>query len=186
MIKPTWGKWGSWEETQACLGNKIGNSFGADAVEKGSIRRWLEPKEFDCPIHTDNEAAKDAGYSGIVAPATMVMTYAIAPYWKPGDGHQKLEDEAKQINIPVIFDVPAPCTLSFATNMDIEFSEIDMHINDMITCTSFLEDITHKTMRIGEGAILKQRDIYTNQNGDIVAVASLDIFRFVPPEDSEE
>jgi len=185
MTKPAWGKWGSWEETQACLGKKVGVSVGADAVEKGSIRRWLEAKEFDCPIHTDQAAAWDAGYPGIVAPATMVMTYAIGAYWKPGDPHQQLGDEAKQINIPVIFDVPAPCTLSFATNMDVEFFE-PMQLNDQISCTSMLVDITHKTMRVGTGAFLKQKDTYTNQRGEIIAIAYLDIFRFVPPKESEQ
>mgnify|MGYP000017327880 CR=1 FL=1 len=180
MAKPAWGKWGSWEETQGFLGKEIGKSIGADPVEKGSIRRWLEPKEFACPIHTDKTAAKGAGYNDIVAPATMAVTYGIGPYWAPGDKQEQPGDEPKQINIPVIFDVPAPCTLSFATNIDIEFFE-PMLLSDEISCTSKLVAITHKELRVGKGAFLKQEDTYTNQRGEVVAVAALDIFRFVPP-----
>ena len=57
-----WGKQGSLEETESCLGKVIKVSEGADAVELGSVRRWLEPKEFECPIHTDEAAARAAGY----------------------------------------------------------------------------------------------------------------------------
>ncbi len=60
MSQPAWGKYGSWEETESYLGKVIRVSEGADAVEAGSIRRWLEPKEFDCAIHSDDDAARMA------------------------------------------------------------------------------------------------------------------------------
>lgn len=179
MDKPSWGKWGTWEETASFLGKEIGRTVGADPVEKGSIRRWLEPKEFGCPIHYDEDMAREAGYDGLVAPATMAVTYGIGPYWKPGDPYEQPGDEPTQISIPVIFDVPAPCTLSFATNIDIEFFE-PMYLGDEITSTSKLVNIEHKTLRVGKGAFLRQEDTYTNQKGEVVAVAHLDIFRFVP------
>jgi hypothetical protein len=185
MDKPSWGKWGTWEETESFLGKQVGQTVGADDVEKGSIRRWLEPKEFDCPLHYDEEAAKDAGYEGIVAPCTMVLTYGVGPYWKPGDPSSKLGDPPKQIQVPVIFDVPAPCSLSFASNIDIEFFA-SMYVGDTITCTSKLTDITHKELRVGKGAFLRQEDTYTNQKGEVVAVAELTIFRFVPPDKGEK
>ncbi|NIB38057.1 MaoC family dehydratase [Pseudomaricurvus alkylphenolicus] len=183
MSNSGWGKWGSWEETQALLGKIIGVSHGADAVEKGSIRRWLEAKEFDCPIHTDSSAAKDAGFPDIVAPATMAFTYGVGPYWKPGDPQQQLEDPAKQINIPAIFDVPAPCILSFATSVDVEFGA-PLLLGDQLTNTSKLVGVTHKTMSVGKGAFLRQQDTYTNQRGETVAIVHMDIFRFVPHEDA--
>jgi acyl dehydratase len=184
MDKPKWGKWGTWDETESFLGKQIGQTVGADNVEKGSIRRWLEPKEFDCPLHYDKEAAKKADYEGLVAPCTMVLTYGVGAYWKPGDPPSKAEDPPKGIQIPVIFDVPAPCTLSFASNIDIEFFA-SMYVGDTITCTSKLTDITHKELRVGKGAFLRQEDTYTNQRGEVVAVAALTIFRFVPPNEGE-
>ena len=51
-----WGKWGKWEETKTFVNKVVGVSIGADAVEKGAIRRWLESKQFDCPIYRDEEA----------------------------------------------------------------------------------------------------------------------------------
>ena len=181
MGKPKWGKWGTWEETESYLGKQVGQSVGADDVEKGSIRRWLEPKEFDCPIHYDEQAAKRAGYEGIVAPSTMVITYGVPPYWQSGDPPAKPGDGPKGIPAPVIFDLPAPCTLSFASDVEIEFFA-PMNIGDTITCTSKLTNITHKTLKVGKGAFLRQEDTYTNQSGAVVAVLQVTIFRFVPPE----
>lgn len=78
-----WGLWGTWEDTEACLNQIVGQWQGPDPVERGSIRRWLEPKEFACAIHTDADAAKAAGFDDVVAPASMVFTYGVAPYWSP-------------------------------------------------------------------------------------------------------
>jgi acyl dehydratase len=181
---PSWGKWGSWEETEAHLNCEIGRSVGPDPVELGSVRRWLEPKEFDCAIHTAADAAREAGYEDVVAPASMVFSYAIAPYWSPGDAPAKLDDEPRQIHIPVIFDVPAPCDKSFATSIEVEFFE-PLYPGDRVTCVSRLVDIKRKTLKVGAGAFLRQEDTYTKQCGAVVAVAYLDIFRFVAADGSD-
>ncbi|MGI9283863.1 MAG: FAS1-like dehydratase domain-containing protein, partial [Pseudomonadales bacterium] len=134
MAEPKWGKWGSWEETEACLNSVVGESRGPDPVERGSIRRWLEPKEFVSPIHTEKNTAIEAGYEDIVAPASMVFTYAIPAYWQPGDKSAAIDDEPTQIPIPVIFDVPAPCDKSFATSIEVEFFE-PLYPGDEVSCT---------------------------------------------------
>ena len=181
MSQPAWGKYGTWEEAESYLGKVIGEDVGVDAIELGSIRRWLEPKEFDCALHTSREAAQAAGYRDVVAPSTMVFSYGLPAYWSPGDAPAKMGDEPRQIPIPVIFDVPAPCTLSFASNIDMEFFE-PMIVGDIITRTSLLTSIEHKELRVGKGAFMTQEDTYTNQDGDTVAVVLLTIFRFNPPE----
>ena len=68
MSDPVWGKWGSWEDAESCVGKVVGVTTAPDAVELGAIRRWLEPKEFDCALHTDKSAAQSAGYRDIIAP----------------------------------------------------------------------------------------------------------------------
>lgn len=184
MSELAWGRYGTWEEAESYLGQIIGEDVGVDTVELGSIRRWLEPKEFDCALHTNAAAAKEAGYRDVVAPSTMVFSYGLPAYWSPGDDQAQMGDEPKQVSIPVIFDVPAPCTLSFASNIDMEFFE-PMVIGDTIKRTSRLISIEHKELRVGKGAFMTQEDSYTNQNGDKVAQVLLTIFRFVPPEQAE-
>ena len=74
MASEGWGKQGSWEETESFVGKTIAISKGVDAVELGSVRKWLEPKHFFPPIHSDTAAAKAAGYRDVVAPRTMAVT----------------------------------------------------------------------------------------------------------------
>ena len=181
MSKEGWGKWGTWEEAEAFLGKEIGRAEGADAVEAGSIRRWMESKEFDCPLHLDEQVARDSGYDGIPAPGNMIFTYGLPAYWQAGDEHERSGDEPRQIPIPVIFDVPAPCNLSFASNIDVEY-HAPMYVGDRITRVSKLVSINRKSLRVGDGAFMRQEDTYTNQRDEIVAVVNLDIFRFVAPE----
>lgn len=181
MTEPSWGKWGTWEEAESFVGEIVGRTKAAEAVELGAIRRWLEPKEFDCPLHYDKAAAQKAGYRDVIAPNTMVFTYGVGPYWSPGDPPSEPGYSPKQISIPVIFDVPAPCKLSFATSVEIEFFE-PLYVGDQITCTSRLVSMKRKELRVGKGAFFRQEDSYSNQNGDLVAVAHLDIFRFNTPE----
>ncbi|MDE0156877.1 MAG: MaoC family dehydratase N-terminal domain-containing protein [Gammaproteobacteria bacterium] len=185
MSKPAWGKWGTWEETESYLGKVIGVTEGAEAVEPGTIRRWMESKEFHCPIHFDDAAARAAGYKKVIAPDNMIFTYGLPAYWQSGDPHEQPGAEPRQIPIPVIFDVPAPCNLSFASNIDVEYLA-PMHLGDRITRTSRLAGISRKTLRVGDGAFLRQEDTYTNQHDEVVAIVTLDIFRFVAPDDKED
>ena len=90
-------------------------------------------------------------------------------------------DEPRQIPITVIFEVPAPCHLSFASNVDVEYHR-PMYVGDRISRTSRLVSINRKSLRVGDGAFMRQEDTYTNQRGETVAVVNLDIFRFVAPE----
>ena len=164
------------------MGKEIGFNIAPDEVEKGSIRRWLEPKEFDCPLHYDEEIAKSVGYRGIVAPWTMVITYGVAPYWKPGDPHTRLRDPPEQVPLPVLDVVPAPCTLSFASDIEIEFLA-PMYVGDRINCTSELTNITYKELKVGKGAFLRQKNTYRNGRSEIIAVLYITIFRFAPPDE---
>jgi hypothetical protein len=183
--QPKWGKWGTWEDTESFLNKEIGLTIGADEVEKGTIRHWLEAKEFDCPLHFDEETAKRVGYKGIVAPWTMVITYGAEPYWRPGNPHARLGDRPKQVPLPVLDVVPAPCTLSFASDIEMEFFA-PMYVGDRISCSSKLISITRKELRVGKGAFLTQENTYKNQRGEVVSVMRISIFRFAPPEKKED
>ena len=185
MASEGWGKQGSWQETESFLGKVIAISKGVDAVEMGSIRKWLEPKQFYPPIHGDPQAAAKVGYKDVVAPRTMAFTYGLPAYFGEDALLEQAGQTATQIPVPVIFDLPAPCIRSFATSVDIEFFA-DMYIGDRISCTHSLTDITYKTLKVGSGAFLTQEDSYTNQKDELVARAELVIFRFNSPEDEKE
>jgi len=177
-------KMGTWEEAEAMVGQELRTEVGVDKVEVGSIRRRLEAIEFDCPLHYDEETAKEVGFDGIIAPYTMAITYAAGPYWRPGDPPAKLED-MKIISMPILEDVPAPTTLSFATDFDVEFFT-PMYAGDEITSTTKFKELMYKELKVGKGAFFVQETTYKNQRGEIVAVSNITIFRFTPPERAEK
>ena len=41
-------------------------SWGADPIEQGAVRRYLEPLEFDCPLHYDREVARAIKIESVV------------------------------------------------------------------------------------------------------------------------
>ena len=82
----------------------------------------------------------DAGYRRCCgAEHDGVQLWSCRRTGRPETGHARIDDEPRQIPIPVIFDVPAPCTLSFASNIDMEFFE-PMLVGDTITRTSRLAE----------------------------------------------
>lgn len=57
----------------------------ADPIERSTVRRYLEPLEFDCPLHYDADVARAYGYADIVLPCTALQTFSLAPAWRPGE-----------------------------------------------------------------------------------------------------
>jgi N-terminal half of MaoC dehydratase len=43
-------------------------TWGADPIERSSVRRYLEPLEFDYAMHYDPEAARRHGFTDVIAP----------------------------------------------------------------------------------------------------------------------
>src|SRR5699024_11620225 len=61
---------GEWQPMIEAIGQDFsdgGEVAGADEVEKGAIRRFLEPLEFDCALHNDENTAKEYGYEDVIA-----------------------------------------------------------------------------------------------------------------------
>lgn len=81
-----------WQAVWQPVVDQVGKDFGAgeitwgaDEVEAGTIRRYLEPLEFDCPLHYDTAAAQANGYGGIIAPYTSITSFAFPAVWRPGE-----------------------------------------------------------------------------------------------------
>ena len=95
-----------WQPLAEAVGRDFGDGtvvFGADAVEPGTIRRYLEPLEIGCPIHYDADAARAAGHPGIVAPYTATMVYSVPPMWRPGEPtlYQSADRDAQPARSPI-------------------------------------------------------------------------------------
>lgn len=172
-------KMGTWEEAESWLGKELPIQVGPEKVEEGTIRRRLEAIEFGCPLHYDEKVAKKAGYKGIIAPCSMVFSYSMAPYWKPGDSLTKPGDPLKIPPVPILEHIPAAGTISFITDFDMEFFA-PLYLGDRVTAVSKLVGLVRKELKVGDGAFMTQETTYKNQKGEVVAVSHASIFRFSP------
>jgi hypothetical protein len=76
----------AWQPVIDAVGTEFGDDEieGADAVDRSAVRRYLEPLEFDCPLHYDDGVARAHGYPGTIAPLASYITFAVPALWKPG------------------------------------------------------------------------------------------------------
>jgi acyl dehydratase len=167
---------GTWEDAQSWVGRVLGKLEGADEVTLGDIRRRLEVLAWDCPLHYDEAIAQEHGYRTVVAPSTMLMTWAMPPYWSPGDPRPELKDPAYIPSYPFT-RIPAPGEFMFATSSETEYYE-PVYPGDRITATSVLADLTRKRLSVGDGAFFLIETTYTKQTGEVVGVERLTVFRY--------
>jgi acyl dehydratase len=170
---------GTWEDAQSWVGRELDRYEGADEVTVGGIRRRLEVLAWDCPLHYDEVAARQHGYRTIVAPVTMLMTWAMPAYWSPGDPRPQLDDPAYIPSYPFT-KIPAPGELMFATASETEYHE-PVYPGDRISAASVLVDITRKRLSVGDGAFFVIETTYTKQTGDVVGIERLTVFRYSAP-----
>ncbi len=64
------------EELRSFVGQPSGPPTGApDAVNLPMIRHWVEAMGDRNPVYVDDEAARAAGFPGIIAPPTMLQAW---------------------------------------------------------------------------------------------------------------
>jgi len=167
---------GTWEQAEALVGQELETIVGADEVTRADIRRKLEVFGFDSPLNTDDEVARAHGYREVPAPTSMLLTWCMPAYWKPGDPPLSPDD-------PLLFPpyavvrVPAPGGKAFATNFETEFHE-PVYAGDRITSTTVLVDITRKTTAVGEGAFFTVETTHRKQTAEVAGIDRLTIFRY--------
>jgi acyl dehydratase len=169
---------GTWEDAFALVGQEVLRLTGPDEVTVADIRRRLEVLAWDCPLHYDDATARAHGHPAVVAPATMLMTWVMPPYWKPGDPQPALGDP---VLVPPLAGciIPAPGTAIFATANSTEYRE-PVYPGDRITGVAVLTDVKRKRLSVGDGAFLPVETTYTKQTGEVVGVELMTFFRYTP------
>jgi len=176
-----------WEDVKSWLGKELvlgSGVAGIDQVERSTIRRQLEVLELDCPIHYDEEAAKKAGYPGIVAPYHMLDTFSRPANWEPGmmtlwpshDPNYTMRGRERQDSL----NVPLPSTHGFATDVEVEYLK-PLEVGDQVIMTSSkLISVVYRETSVGEGAFLTHEQRYENQRGELLAIARRGGYRYFP------
>lgn len=187
-----------WQEVVDAVGQDFLDgaiSWGGDPVERGAVRRYLEPLELDCALHTDPEVARAAGHADVTMPATGVIAWTIPAAWQPG---QVLFDSAHRDAQPVHSainnaDMPlGPRTTGFfGTDIELDFDRdvvagerIGRRGKRLVACTP-------KETGVGRGAFLTwESDIVVEPTGDVqpevVGRIRIGTYAYVPHRKTDE
>ncbi len=178
-----------WDEAIAAIGRDFSGGqrhVAADDVERGAIRRYCEPLEFDCPLHHDEAAALAAGYRGIVAPVSGISSrWSRGALWGPGmptrypsadrDADMIRTAEARMTRLPV-----PRMPRTFATNVEIEYGD-PVCVGDRLTSSGLrLVSVVPKETRVGRGAFVTTEGAIRNQRGELVATVRHGGFQYRP------
>jgi hypothetical protein len=181
----------AWQPLMDAVGTDFGGDvelWGADDVEKGIIRRFLEPLEFDCPLHYDKATAQQYGYRDILAPYSSILSSAIPPLWKPGSTiWTSAERNAQPAFSPVAsssndaMQKLMPRTPGFfATDIEIDYLQpvvvgdrVRMRGRKLLSCVP-------KETSVGRGAFIVWESEILNQRGEPVARMRTGMYQYVP------
>jgi hypothetical protein len=177
-----------WQPAIDAVGTDFGDGstrWGADPVEAGAIRRYVEVLEFDCALHLDAAAARGYGFGNIIAPYTSALTWSIPPMWQPGDAPLFVDDDrdAQPARTPIDnsdFTLGPRTTGFFATDMEFEFvrplvvgERIGKRGRRLLSCVP-------KQTAVGRGAFLVWESELVDTRGDVVVRMRTGTYAYVP------
>ncbi|GAB2046007.1 hypothetical protein AGATL06_25060 [Agathobaculum sp. TL06] len=173
----------TWETAAEWIGKELPPNRSVDEMNKTWIRWWLEVIEFDCPLHYDEEVARQYGHKGIIAPVAMTISAALPPYWDYGDAHTTMQDPPKLAPFEGA-RIPSPGKRNFATDYEFEFYE-DLEPGDTVYSVAKLTEIKPKKLRVGDGAFLTMEKTYRSTEQKLLAIGRNTIFKFDVAEEAE-
>ncbi|WP_433186447.1 FAS1-like dehydratase domain-containing protein [Actinoallomurus sp. CA-150999] len=177
----------AWWPVEEAVGTDFSDGrtvYGADVVERGAIRRFLEPLELDCALHTDPEAAREHGFADVTMPYTGVVGWAIPPMWRPGETlFDSADRNAQPVHSPINNqDMPiGPRTTGFfATDIEFDFlrpvvagERIGRRGRRLVRCVP-------KETSVGRGAFLTWESEIVTETGEVVARQRTGTYAYEP------
>jgi hypothetical protein len=176
-----------WAPVIAQIGTDLSDGkvrYGADAVEPGAIRRYLEPLEFDCPLHYSAEVAREYGFADVTAPYTAASTFTAAAVWRPGEAvftSDARNAQPARVSVKPAFPPGAPpVTGYFATDIETEYlravvagERLGRRGNRLVACTP-------KETKVGRGAFVTFESEIVDQKGLVVSRMRASLFLYNP------
>jgi hypothetical protein len=171
----------AWQPVVDAVGEDFGGGeaiVGADAVDASALRRFLEPLEFDCPLHHDDGVAPISSYFTLVAP----------PIWQPGGDSAFTSDErdAQPDGAGVrrfLTGLEPPHTGYFAADFELE-PLLPVVVGDRLMHSGRkLVGCELKETSVGRGAFMTWEWEAQNQRGDVVARFRNTMYLYNGPED---
>lgn len=166
----------AWRPVIDRIGTDVGDGtvrWGVDPIEAGAIRRYLEPLEFDCALHTDPEVARAHGHRAVTAPYTSVTTFALQAVWSPGERQFVSEERNAQparLSVrPRLPEGAPPVTGFFVTEWEAEYLRPVLAGERLGRRGQRLVACTPKQLRVGRGAFLTFESEVLAEPDEVVA-----------------
>ena len=157
---------------------------GSHPVNEPMIEHWVEAMGDYNPVYVDDDAARDAGFPGVIAPPTMLQAWIMRGLRASLDadaGRTAGGESAGSPNDQVMALLnEAGYTSVVATNCDQHY-ERPLVPGDHLSVTSVIDSISgEKQTGLGTGRFLTNRLEYRDQHGDLVATMLFRILKFKP------
>ena len=175
----------AWSHVVDRIGESAGDgsiSWAADRVERGAVRRYLEPLEFDCALHYSTEVAQAHGYADVIAPYTSVFSFSGGPQWEPGTVAFPSADRnaGPQRTVIDADEYPDGATGLFATDFEVTYHRplvVGERVGGRGRVTT---DVSLKETRVGRGAFVKFESTLVDETEEPVATLRTGLFVYEP------
>lgn len=182
-------------------GQAVGPPWDApDPVNQPMIRHWVEAMGDENPVYVDEGAARANGFSGVIAPPTMLQAWVMRGYRataaleaarsgrvSQGRGpngvrqppQAAVHQASAQERLYAMLD-GAGFTSVVATNCEQEYRR-PLVLGDVLSASSVIESVSaQKSTGLGDGHFVTTRTDLSDQNGELVATMRFRILRFRP------
>jgi uncharacterized OB-fold protein/acyl dehydratase len=170
-------------------------SEAPDPVNQAMIRHWVEAMGDENPVYVDEEAAVAAGFSGVVAPPTMLQAWTMRGYRRSMEIESARQGRAPGAHRPpeeapggapdaleelfALLD-RAGFTSVVATDCEQDYLR-PLVLGDRLRARSVIESVSPcKRTALGPGHFVTTRTDYTDAAGEPVATMRFRILRFRP------
>lgn len=178
------------ERLGAFEGRQAGPAVEAtDEVNQAMIRHWVEAMGDEDPVYVDDEAARAAGFTGVVAPPTMLQAWIMRGYRRSMEveaaraaGVAGASGTAEDTALDELFRLldEAGFTSVVATDCEQEY-ERPLVIGDRLRARSTIESVSpEKRTALGPGHFVTTLIDFTDASGATVATMRFRILRFRP------
>lgn len=169
-----------YEQLQSFVGRDVGpDRIAPDEVNVPMIRHMVEALDDRNPVYTDPEAAAASVHGGIVAPATMLQAWVMAPFGAVLGGDNSAYDQMNELLFSRGF------TSVVATNCEQQYFRY-LVPGDKLYMRAVIDSISpEKTTALGTGHFVTTRQDYYDQNDELVGSMLFRIIRFRPPAKKE-
>jgi acyl dehydratase len=170
------------------VGTEFGDGVlrdGPDMIEVGAVRRLSEPLEFGCPLHHDRAVALRHGYRDVVVPVSGIMTFTIAPVWRPGEPavFTSAERDAQPASSglrPRLTGLEPQTSGYFAAEMAADYL-VPVVVGDRLARVgNLLISCVPKETSVGRGAFVTWQYEIHNQRGEVTAKVRNTTYSYVP------